>query len=64
MSDLAARFRTALELHAAGVQLMRLNLRRRHPDESDDEIAARLREWLWRSDVEIPCHKKVEWPRS
>lgn len=41
-----ARFRLALDLHEAGVALMRQNLRRRHPGESEQEIDARLAAWL------------------
>ncbi|HKJ35325.1 MAG TPA: hypothetical protein VKA36_02050 [Solirubrobacterales bacterium] len=44
--DAAERFRATLELHQAGIDLMRQNLRRRHPDESEDEISARLETWL------------------
>jgi hypothetical protein len=42
----ALRFRLALQLHDDGVRLMRQNLRRRHPAESDDEIERRLGGWL------------------
>ena len=42
----AARLRIALELHDAGVAMMRQNLRRRHPDADEDEIERRLIEWL------------------
>jgi hypothetical protein len=46
-SDQAAeRLRLALDLFAAGEALMRENLRRRHPDATDDEIEERLCEWL------------------
>jgi len=43
---LAERLRTAFRLHDEGVALMRQNLRRRHPEESEEEISRRLREWL------------------
>lgn len=35
-----------LELMALGVAMQRQNLRRRHPDETDAQVEARLREWL------------------
>lgn len=40
------RLRTALELHDAGVALMRQNLRRAHPQASEAEISAALGRWL------------------
>jgi hypothetical protein len=47
-SDLtpAERFRVALELFEDGVRIMEQNLRREHPNASDDEIEERLRAWL------------------
>lgn len=42
----AARFQLALDLHEAGVLLMRQNLRRRHPSDSEKEIDARVEAWL------------------
>jgi hypothetical protein len=42
----AASFRTTLDLFETGVNLMRQNLRRRHPGATDVEIERRLREWL------------------
>jgi hypothetical protein len=45
-SDEAARLRTALALFDDGVELMRQNLRREHPEATADEIERRLREWL------------------
>ena len=44
--DAAARLQAALDLFETGVDLMRQNLRRRHPGESDEEIDRRLRDWL------------------
>ncbi|GEM_PF-2968535 len=35
-----------LHLHAAGVSMMRQNLKRRHPDASANEIEERLVQWL------------------
>lgn len=40
------KFRAALELHEAGVALMRQNLRRRHPDASESDVDALLDDWL------------------
>ena len=47
MSDTQAteRFRTAIALAETGIDLMRQNLRRRHPDATPDEIEAMLRAW-------------------
>jgi hypothetical protein len=45
-SEVAARFRVALDLADTGIELMRQNLRRRHPEADDEKIARLLREWL------------------
>lgn len=45
-SPVAARLLAALDLHEVGVDLMRQNLRRRHPRSSDEDIDARLKAWL------------------
>ncbi|CAN5462445.1 hypothetical protein BH23ACT9_BH23ACT9_29150 [soil metagenome] len=42
----AVRLRLALAMHDEGVAMMRLNLVRRHPDEDDAQIDARLDAWL------------------
>lgn len=42
----AARLRIVLELADAGLEMMRQNLRRAHPLESDAEIDERLLKWL------------------
>jgi hypothetical protein len=39
-------FRTTLDLFQTGVDLMRQNLRRRHPEASDREIERLLGQWL------------------
>jgi len=39
-------FRTTLDLFQTGVDLMRQNLRRRHPEASNEDIERRLGEWL------------------
>lgn len=45
-SDEAARLRMALAMFEDGVALMRQNLRRAHPEASDEEIEQRLGAWL------------------
>lgn len=42
----SARFRLTVQLADAGIDMMRQNLRRRHPEASEEEIASRLRDWL------------------
>lgn len=44
--DAAERLRVTLDLHQAGIELMRQNLRRRYPDESDSRISERVTDWL------------------
>jgi hypothetical protein len=44
--SVADAFRATLDLFDTGIDLMRQNLRRRHPHASDEEIWRRLREWL------------------
>ena len=44
--EAAAKLRTALDLHEAGVLMMRENLRRQFPSESADQIEERLVAWL------------------
>ena len=39
-------FRTTLELFENGLDLMRQNLRRNHPEAGDEEIERLLHEWL------------------
>ena len=40
------KLRAAFELHEVGVALMRQNLRRRHPGDSDKAIDELLTDWL------------------
>lgn len=47
LAKAAARFRAALEMHTTGVRMMRLKLKREHPDASDAELSSKLRAWLW-----------------
>lgn len=42
----AERFRLTLDLFQAGVEMKRLSLLRRYPDAAEEEIEARLRQWL------------------
>lgn len=45
-SSVADAFRATLDLFDTGLDLMRQNLRRRHPQADDEEIERLLREWL------------------
>lgn len=45
-SAVIERMRLTFDLFEAAEQMMRLNLRRRHPDADDEEIERRLTEWL------------------
>ena len=59
------RFRVALELFEDGVRLMEQNLRREHPDDSDEDIEKKLRAWLrHRPGAEHgDCvGRRLEWP--
>jgi len=42
----AAQLRLGLQMADAGIRMMRLSLRRKHPGEPDDAIEARLAAWL------------------
>jgi hypothetical protein len=46
MPSASDAFRTTLDLFDTGLNLMRQNLRRDHPEADDDEIDRRLRQWL------------------
>ncbi len=46
MHPSAERLHLALDLFDAGVDLQRQRLRRAHPNESAEEIEARVRSWL------------------
>jgi hypothetical protein len=62
----AARLKTALELQRAGVAMMRQNLRRRFPIETEAEIQCRLSTWLQeRPGAEFGdgVGRPVSWPR-
>ena len=45
-AEVAAAFRTTVDLFEAGVAMKRQSLRRSHPDASEEEIERRLRRWL------------------
>jgi hypothetical protein len=45
---LAQRLREALDTMQTGIDLKRAALHRQHPEDSDADIEARLREWLRR----------------
>ena len=45
-SDCAARLLLGLEMMHAGLEMKRLNLQRSHPNESPEQIADRLSQWV------------------
>ena len=44
--SVADAFRTTLDLFETGLDLMRQNLRRSHPEAGEEDIERRLHEWL------------------
>ncbi|MBI4886098.1 MAG: hypothetical protein HY824_03305 [Acidobacteria bacterium] len=46
MPSTSDAFRTTLDLFETGLDLVRQNLRRDHPQASEEDIDRRLREWL------------------
>ncbi|MBM4365674.1 MAG: hypothetical protein FJ102_05625 [Deltaproteobacteria bacterium] len=62
-AEIAERARTIVLLHEAGVQMMRLRLRREFPGESRAEIEARLRAWLRAPEPVPEGMRVVPWPR-
>ena len=44
--EVLARMRATFDLYQTAVDMMRQNLRRRHPDASEAEIARQLQEWM------------------
>jgi hypothetical protein len=50
----ARRFAQAVEMADQGIELMRQNLRRRHPEETDREIDERLEAWLVDRPLDAP----------
>lgn len=62
----AARLRMAFDLFVAGRRMMRQNLRRRHPDASEEEIERRLGEWMRQrpgAEHGDGVGRPVSWPR-
>jgi hypothetical protein len=60
------KLRLTFDLHEAGVEMMRQNLRRRLPDAQDAEIEARLTAWLHErpgAEVGDGPGEVVAWPR-
>ncbi|MDP7349036.1 MAG: hypothetical protein QF735_12410 [Phycisphaeraceae bacterium] len=54
--------RLALSMHRSGVHMMRQTLARRHPDESPQQIAQRLSDWLEaRPDITDPDFQVRPW---
>ena len=50
----ARRFAQAVQMADEGIELMRQNLRRRHPDETDRQIDERLDAWLVDRPLDAP----------
>jgi hypothetical protein len=44
--ELMARVRMTFELAELAEEMMRQNIRRRHPELNDEEVEARLTEWM------------------
>ena len=64
---MAARLRTAFDLCELGESMRRAQLRREHPDATDDEIEALLIAWLeTRPGAEHgdACGRPITWPPS
>jgi hypothetical protein len=53
-STVATRFAETIALHEAGVAMMRLNLARRHPGLTDEEIDDLLKAWLSDRPMDAP----------
>lgn len=63
----AENLRTAFDLFVAGQRMMRENLKRRHPEESDRQIERRLRAWMSErpgAEHGDAAGRPVEWPRK
>ena len=63
----AARLRTAFDLFLAGERMMRQNLKRRHPEASDQEIERRLRAWMRErpgAEHGDAAGRPIAWPRK
>jgi hypothetical protein len=51
----AQRFRLALDMAEAGIELYRQRMRREHPDADDEEIEAEVQGWLMRRPGDYPA---------
>lgn len=61
----AERFKTALKLHAAGIDLQRQKLRRMFPTEDAAQIEERLNRWLLREgEPGDSPGRQVDFPRE
>lgn len=52
--ELVQKFRLTLDLHEAGVDMMRQNLRRRYPEATSGDIEAKLVAWLRDRPMDAP----------
>jgi hypothetical protein len=52
--EVLARMRIAFDLYQTAVDMMRLNLRRRHPKASEEELARRLQKWMFEQEEGPP----------
>lgn len=55
---LRKRFLIAVELAETGIAIKRQNLRRKHPDATEDEIDRMLRDWRRRRPPDSPGHPR------
>ncbi len=51
------RLRTALDLADSGIALQRAQFRRKFPEESEEQIGERLRQWLHDRPCDAPGHE-------
>ena len=60
----AARLRLALELYEAAERIKLQSLRRRHPDETEEQIERRLHRWIAKRDevLEGPWELRLDPP--
>jgi hypothetical protein len=59
----AQKLRLAMAMQREGIEMMRRNLRRRHPDLPEAEIEALLEAWLLSREPDAPG-RVVPWPRK
>jgi Rv0078B-related antitoxin len=53
-NELVQKLQLTLELHDAGVDMMRQNLRRRYPEATPEDIEAKLGAWLRDRPMDAP----------